>query len=150
MGVEKSTRQIEAALIDLVRRTSDPRRNDYLAVRAGVDLERSAWTLLSRLDECQPARLSALAEICGLDVSTVSRQVGQLVDNEMIAQQPDQLDKRAKVLTLTNKGEDALAHIRKARWDWINEVLNEFDDHEREDLGALLTRFMAAVQQHSK
>ena len=64
--------RIEQALIDWFRRATDPRGNADLKARSGVDLERAASTLLARVGEHEPARLSDIAAATGVDVYQVT------------------------------------------------------------------------------
>jgi DNA-binding MarR family transcriptional regulator len=80
MGESEPEGRIEQALIQLVRRANDPRGNANLKARARIDLDRAASTLLLRIDELGPARLSDIADATGVEISTASRPVARLVD----------------------------------------------------------------------
>ena len=137
--------RIEQSLIDLVRRTTDPRGNATLSARAGIDLERAASTLLARIDELGPARLSDIAAAAGVDISTASRPVARLVEQGYVARTTDPADGRACLLRCTPEGEAAMARWRAARHEWLREVLDDFDPDERERFADLFDRFVARI-----
>src|ERR1700709_2706144 len=61
-------------------------------------VERAAFILLVPLVKDGPRRLSTLADAVHSDVSTVSRQVAQLVKLGLVVRQPDPSDGRASLL----------------------------------------------------
>lgn len=134
---------IEQALVRLVRRATDPRGNSLINERAGVDLERSGSTLLFRIAELEPARLSAIAEAAGIEPSTASRQVARLVEKQLVDRVADPKDRRASTHRLTATGRDVHQRLRRARADWISEVLDAFTEDERAQLAMLLNRLVS-------
>lgn len=136
---------IEAALVGLVRRTTDPRGNRKLNERAGVDFDRSSWILLLRIAENEPVRLSEIADAIGIDASTASRQVARLVDAGVVERRPDPADGRALLHQLTTSGRAVLDRMRTARREWVADLLAPFDAADRRRLAALLTRLVDSV-----
>jgi DNA-binding MarR family transcriptional regulator len=64
---------------------------------------------LSVASELGPIRVSRLAIELGLDTSTVSRLVNQLVSANLLARMPDPADQRASLLSVTPEGHE---HMR--------------------------------------
>lgn len=64
---------------------------------------------LSVVIQLGPIRVSRVAEELGLDTSTVSRLVNQLVSSGLLARSPDPADQRAWLLSVTPEG---IAHMR--------------------------------------
>ncbi|NOU73444.1 MarR family transcriptional regulator [Paenibacillus sp. LMG 31458] len=62
--------------------------------------------------------LNELSEILSIDTSTLSRQVQQLVENDLINRLPDPKDRRYVVLSLTETGEK--------QYDEIAETMEEY------------------------
>lgn len=97
-----------------------------LAAELHPDLEGAAYGLLALLEDAGPLRASDLVARLGLDKSTVSRQVAQLVELGLVDRTADPVDGRAQVLTPSAEGSVRLAEIRdvrRARWktdlaDW--------------------------------
>jgi DNA-binding MarR family transcriptional regulator len=143
-SVDAETR-IEQALVDLVRRANDPRGNASLKVKSGIDLERAATVLLARIDELGPTRLSDVALAAGVEISTASRPVARLVEQGYVERSTDPADGRASLLRTTAIGRDVMLRWRAARHEWLRDVLDDFDDEERERFAELFDRFVARV-----
>lgn len=111
-----------------------------LAAELHPDLDGAAYGLLALLQDAGPLRAGDLVARLGLDKSTVSRQVSQLVDLGLVDRAPDPVDGRAQVLTPSAEGSARLARIRevrRARWE------SDLEDWPPEDvaqLGELLAR----------
>ncbi len=137
--------RFEAALINLVRRANDPRGNKAIRRVAGTDIERAGAVMLARVEELEPARLSALAEAAGVDISTASRQVARLVDEGYVLRQPDPNDGRASAHSLSPSGRDLRHRLSLARRNWIEGLLADFTLEERASFADLLDRFVVAM-----
>src|SRR5262245_22596583 len=92
---------------------------------AGPD--RTALLLLWPLMHTGPMRVRDLAATKGLDASTISRQVAQLVDAGLVRREPDPADRRAWLLVLTDGGRGACRHLIDARRRAIGEALRDWD-----------------------
>lgn len=145
MGPDAIAR-IEAALVALVRRATDPRGNRQINRSAGVDIERAGAVMLARVEELEPARLSDLAEAAGVDTSTASRQVARLVDEGYVDRGADPDDRRASAHRLTPTGREVRRRLKAARREWFDDVLGDFDPSERAQLAMLLERFVDHMQ----
>ncbi len=145
MGESEPEARIEQALIQLVRRANDPRGNANLKARARIDLDRAASTLLLRIDELGPARLSDVADAAGVDISTASRPVARLVDDGYVERRADPADARASLLRCTTSGRAVLRRLGAARRAWLRDVLVDFDDDERARFAELFDRFVESV-----
>ncbi len=110
---------------------------------AGLALNRSGHWVLARLAECAPARLSEVAEALGLDVSTVSRQVRDLVAAGLLTKVPDPADGRAALLGLTPQGAAVLEAVSTSRRAALAVAVAGWSDAERGALADGLTRLAA-------
>ena len=91
-----------------------------LSAELHPDLDGAAYGLLALLQDAGPLRASDLVLRLGLDKSTVSRQVGTLVQLGLVDRAADPVDGRAQVLTPSAEGAARLASIRdvrRARWE---------------------------------
>ena len=129
--------ELEAALFRVSRTVWGARVSGYAS---SVPIERAGIALLGRLTECGDARLSDLAAQLGLDVSTVSRQVRQLVDLDLLERSPDPADGRAARLRVTDRGERVVEDVRAARRDLLGRALADWPTDDRTTLTRLLTR----------
>lgn len=142
--------EIERALIALVRRATDPRGNRTINELAGADIERAGATMLARIEEHEPARLSELADAAGVDISTASRQVAKLVTLGFVERTPDPDDRRASSHRLSRSGRSLRRRLAQARRDWIDGLLVDLDEGERAVLAELLGRVADRMQSEDR
>lgn len=138
--------KIEQAVRVLFRQARNPRFQDLVRERAGVDLDRAAYGVLIRVGELSPVRLSDLAASVGTDISTVSRQVRNLKAAGLVERQPDPDDGRAAHLALSPAGYLVGEQLRDAWVAIISDVLVDFESDEIEQFAGLVDRFAAALQ----
>jgi DNA-binding MarR family transcriptional regulator len=105
-----------------------------LAGELHPELDGAAYGLLALLQDAGPLRASDLVARLGLDKSTVSRPVANLVDLGLVDRAADPVDGRAQVLTPSAEGTARLARVRdsrRARWE------ADLNDWPAEDVAAL-------------
>jgi DNA-binding MarR family transcriptional regulator len=133
---------VDAALVRLVRRLTDSRMTQTVNDWAGVDVERSGFTLMARIEGAPDARLDRLAALADIDASTASRQIAKLIEQGLVDRSGDPANHRVRRHRLTESGSEALTRLRTARHDWIAQTVAEFTSAEQRDLADLLTRFV--------
>jgi DNA-binding MarR family transcriptional regulator len=111
-----------------------------LAAELHPDLDGAAYGLLALLQDAGPLRASDVVARLGLDKSTVSRQVAQLVDLRLVDRAADPEDGRAQVLTPSAEGSARLARIRAARRERWESDLGDWPAADVATLGELLAR----------
>lgn len=112
-----------------------------LAGELHPDLDGAAYGLLALLHDAGPLRASDLVSLLDLDKSTVSRQVGSLVELGLVDRAPDPADGRAQVLTPSAEGAARLERIREARRARWEADLADWPADDITALGELLARF---------
>jgi len=111
------------------------------ALAEGEHVDRSGYWAMVRLDEAGGAvRLSDLASSLELDLSTVSRQVRNLVDAGLVDRDADPDDGRAALLTLSRRGRDVLDAVRAARRQVLGQTLYGWTAADRDVLVRALAR----------
>lgn len=100
-------------LVRLVRLVERTKADCATRCRDGVD--GAAYVLLAHLVAEGPQRVSALAEAVHSDPSTVSRQVAQLVQRDLVQRRPDPHDGRAARLSATGAGRQVHDEYRLLR-----------------------------------
>ncbi|TXR57738.1 MarR family winged helix-turn-helix transcriptional regulator [Quadrisphaera setariae] len=98
-----------------------------------------------------PVRVSEVAELMGLDLSTVSRQVSHLRRDGLVESTPDADDGRSQRLSVTDAGRALLRDERHRMVDRLVERLVDWDDAELAEITALIGRLTAdlsAAPQH--
>jgi DNA-binding MarR family transcriptional regulator len=139
--------EVEAALGAIARRINLPRAHERVMARAGLTgIDRASYVTLSRIADHGPLRLSELAMILGVDLSTVSRQVATIERRGFVDRTVDPSDRRAAVVRLSGPGEQVLEQLRAAARGRLTEILAEWTDEERSELARALSRFNEAVE----
>ncbi|MFG2821481.1 MarR family winged helix-turn-helix transcriptional regulator [Kitasatospora sp. NPDC048365] len=109
-------------------------------------LERSAYTLLSRIETEGPLTIGQLAEAFGLDTSTVNRQTAAMLRSGLVDRIPDPDGGMARKLQITAEG---LRRLHQDR-DWsISGLSRVVTDWTADDLAAfaeILERFNRDIE----
>src|ERR1700761_589018 len=79
---------VEHALTRFLRQATRPAVGKWLTTVGGVTMDRAVYAALTRIDETEPIRPTELAEILGIDLSAVSRQVRDLVQASLVERTP--------------------------------------------------------------
>jgi DNA-binding MarR family transcriptional regulator len=111
-------------------------------------LDRLALMLLGTLSHCGPSRLSALAERCGFDPSTVSRQVADLEKEGLLERTTDPDDRRAVLLKASPKGKRLLQRLEAGRRQRMQRLISDWTEQEVSTFTSLLGRLNAASEKH--
>ena len=110
--------------------------------RARIDLTRADLSLLYALLGAPGAiRLGDLAERLSVDAPTVTRRVQQLEARNLLGRTSDPLDRRAQLVELTPAGTRLVERSKAAVHRWLEGVLADWSQDDRDHLRALLERF---------
>jgi DNA-binding MarR family transcriptional regulator len=134
-GLERSLTQVARAIL----RLEVPRD----ALPEGTTVSRTGYWLLVRVSEEAPVRLSDIAGSVELDLSTISRQIRDLVAADLIARTPDPADGRAALLSLTELGASVLEAVSESRRRELALAIADWSDEERNALASGLLRLGA-------
>lgn len=145
-GLAEQVAAVEAAITDLFRLASSRRLHKARQLRSGVDLSRTGWELLRRVEDLGPIRGSQLAELMDLSLPVTSRALQRLEDDGLVARRADPVDGRATRFVATRAGAEARARIQQAMHDELATVLAMWPAAEREGLAALLPRLVADMR----
>lgn len=134
--------ELSTELIQLVKKIEAIRHHSP-RVHAGV--EPSSYPVIFALRRSGPARISVLAERVHSDVSTVSRQVSNLVCHGLLAKVSDPDDGRAQRVALTDEGTALVQRLQDGRGRWFQEILADWDDTKARDFTRQLHEFIGAL-----
>ncbi|HET9827282.1 MAG TPA: MarR family transcriptional regulator [Nocardioidaceae bacterium] len=115
----------------------------------GDTIDYSALPLLKLLSHQGPMRLSSIAQVLGLDASTVSRHARQLEDGGLLARTSDPDDRRASRLAVSEHGNVCLAQGFETRRRVVASAMEDWTDEEREMLRVLLHRLVESLMTRS-
>jgi DNA-binding MarR family transcriptional regulator len=138
-GLERSLTQVARSIFRLEVPQS--------ALPDGVTINRTGHWLLVHVSEQAPIRLSDISDSVELDLSTISRQVRDLVAAGLLAKVPDPADGRAALLSLTERGAAVLDAVSESRRQVLAEAIAEWTDEERNALAGGLLRLGAGLHQ---
>jgi DNA-binding MarR family transcriptional regulator len=139
--------QIQASLQVVARSITQVRVHERLLQSAGVRLDRAGAAALYKLHVHGDAiRITALAEMLGVDAPTVTRKIQQLERDGLVVRHADPDDGRASRIRLTPAGRRTLERILKARRAWLDHLLEGWDDQDLARFGTLLGRFSASLE----
>ncbi|PZS29336.1 MAG: MarR family transcriptional regulator [Pseudonocardiales bacterium] len=109
------------------------------------DIDAGGYALLSTLTEAGPLRANDLAELFGVDKSSISRQVQRLERLGLLERRHDDSDRRALLLGATPEGRRRLAAAADARRLRFRARLGAWNEADVTHLAALLRRLNAAL-----
>jgi DNA-binding MarR family transcriptional regulator len=105
----------------------------------------AVYYLLYIVDSGGPMRMTALAALAGLDHSTVSRHVTNLIDDGYVSRQADPTDRRAWRLDLTDSGREVLASALGRRAEILADATTAWPASDRSTLVRLLDELAATM-----
>ena len=111
-------------------------------------LDRLALMLLGTLSHCGPSRLSALADRCGFDPSTVSRQVADLEKEGLLERATDPDDRRAVLLKASPKGKRLLQRLEAGRRQRMRRLVEDWTEQDIATFTTLFSRLNDASEKY--
>ena len=138
--MKKEIFQLREALLDLTGVLNRPQPDAALIALAGVDLDRALFPLLARVERRGPLAIGELAELCGRDYTTVSRQVTKLEELGLVVRQVNAEDARSKEVVVTRKGRRITTALDGAREKIMTALLADWDKKELAEMARLLRK----------
>ena len=140
-------KELERGLFQLARalrkiRVTDETMPPY-ATGAGF------WELVL-LKHHAPIRSSDIAALLAIDISTVSRQIKQLEQGELVNKVPDAHDARASLLSLTDKGERVVDQLIRRRRQALENAFQGWTENDMETFNQLLAKFVSGLDEASE
>ncbi|TCP57232.1 MarR family transcriptional regulator [Tamaricihabitans halophyticus] len=113
------------------------------------ELHPATISLLGELHRCGECRPSELANRRMVDLSVISRQLGQLIDAGLVERRPAPEDGRAALVRASAAGEQALMRWKELHAELLQHALADWDDERVTELigelGAVNKDLRAAV-----
>ncbi|HBV22936.1 MAG TPA: MarR family transcriptional regulator [Jeotgalicoccus sp.] len=105
------------------------------------ELKRASYLILLLISKNGPMGVKSIAEKLHLDISTVSRQAADLMEDELLEKKQSETDRRSYLYDINDKGHDVILHIRQGRKQRFAKIIDEWEDKEIEDFAHLLQKF---------
>ena len=144
--MDETTGAIESEMAMLLRLADRNRRSPALE----STLDRSAYLVLSVLEQHQVANISTIAEALRLDASTVTRQVVTMEAAALVERRRDPADGRGTLVVATPRGIAQLAATREVRSAVYADVVADWSPADRGTLAALLHRLNADLDRYAR
>jgi DNA-binding MarR family transcriptional regulator len=144
--IETALAQIEQAIAVIVAWAARNDVHEATMRRARTTLSRRQLWLLSQLGGCAPARMSDLADVLGVDNSTLTPQAKRLEGDGLVAREADPGDRRAVRLRLTRAGRALLSRVSLTRRSMYGELFAGWSAEQTRDAAEHLTRVARALQ----
>ncbi|WP_286966907.1 MULTISPECIES: MarR family winged helix-turn-helix transcriptional regulator [Arsenicicoccus] len=96
----------------------------------------------------QARRVSDIATVCHTDVSTTSRYVTSLTRLGLVDKAPDEQDRRASVITITDLGRQTADTMRRERARLFAGILHDWDPADIDALTASLGKLVDSVDHY--
>ncbi|MFE9907141.1 MarR family winged helix-turn-helix transcriptional regulator [Streptomyces clavifer] len=114
--------------------------------RNNQSLDRSAYTLLSRIRMEGPMSIGQLSEAFGLDASTVNRQTAAMLRAGLVERIPDPEGGIARKFRITEEGGRGLDAERSANISGLEKVMAAWEPEEVAAFAAYLKRLNTDIE----
>jgi len=115
-------------------RLTNTRLHRQLRREANVALTPSQGSALAAIEHHGKLTLGALAEHEGVSAPSITKIIGVLEEDELVARTPDPNDRRVTYVHATRKGIDLLAELRRRKTAWLAERIRQLSADERRRL----------------
>lgn len=109
-------------------------------------LDRSAYTLLSRIRMDGPMSIGQLSDAFGLDASTLNRQTAAMLRAGLVERIPDPEGGIARKFRITEEGASSLEEERAGNVSGLEQVLAAWSPEEVAAFAAFLRRFNTDIE----
>jgi DNA-binding MarR family transcriptional regulator len=118
--------------------------NRRSAIHRGLD--RSSYLLLRTLESVGSASINGLAQLVGLDATTVTRQVATMEASGLVLRRRSPADARVSVLELSALGRRRMERVREAREARIGDLVDDWSERDRRSFATLLRRLNESIR----
>lgn len=105
------------------------------------------FSVLMQLHHRGACGMSEVSERFEITPAAASQLVDKLVQSGLIVREEDPSDRRAKLLNLTEKGEELIRQGHVERYRWVEELGRKLTAEERAQVSEALDRLTSAAQE---
>lgn len=91
-----------------------------------------------------------LAGMLGLDKSTMSRTINNLVESNLVIRDLDMENRRYVIIQLTEKGSSVFRNIEESMYEYYNSIFNSIPENKRSQVIESLQLLKEAVESNSR
>jgi DNA-binding MarR family transcriptional regulator len=143
---EVTSQQLAEQLVCFLNSAMRYAQGDFFEVVEKLGVSLSQFKIMHLLDFAGEERTpSDLARTIGLSPAATSRAADALARQGILLRRDDDLDRRVKWLSLTDKGREALEHISAARTDAVARMAENLDPDQRTALYEALSPLIASA-----
>jgi DNA-binding MarR family transcriptional regulator len=113
---------------------------------ASGQLSHGLLSALATISKQGPLRLAELAQLESVSAPSTTRLVAELESKGLVSREPDPADGRAVLLSITLKGEAAVATARAARAEMVAELFETLDTGEISAIAAAVPALEKAIE----
>jgi DNA-binding MarR family transcriptional regulator len=110
-----------------------------------AELGTQGFTALAVAHRFGPVRISDVAERLRIDMSVASRQVRALMEAGYVERQPDDEDRRAHRISITERGSEVLRESHRRMVAAFEGALDDWDERDITALADGMTRLREAI-----
>ncbi|WP_346246939.1 MarR family winged helix-turn-helix transcriptional regulator [Sphingomonas rustica] len=101
--------------------------------------------MLMCVDQRGPMRAADIADYLGMAPRTVTEALDKLERDGLLVRSPDASDRRVKQITITGKGEQAIAATEPLRVELVDLIFGSLDAEQRASLATIIEQLSAKV-----
>jgi DNA-binding MarR family transcriptional regulator len=131
--------QIKTALRGWMEVVMSRSMHDWMHYVKASGISMPQLQVLMRLFYRGACGVSHVSEDMSITNAAASQMVDKMFQQGLLDRVEDPVDRRAKQLTITEKGREFVADGIEQRYLWINELSEMFSDDERESISKALT-----------
>jgi DNA-binding MarR family transcriptional regulator len=147
VGADAAVVAIEQAMTELFRLSASRRVHADRIRRSGIDLSRTEWEFLRRVDDLGALSVSELAGLLDLSLPVASRALQRLQQAGLVDRRPDATDRRRTRYVATSRGRRARAGFQATMQQELSRVLERWDEQDLAALAAVFPRFVRDLRQ---
>jgi DNA-binding MarR family transcriptional regulator len=138
---------VDRAMTELFRLSASRRVHADRVRRSGIDLSRTEWEFLRRVDDMGSLSVSELATLLDLSLPVASRALQRLQQAGMVDRRVDPADRRRTRYVATARGRRVRAGFQAAMQEELTSVLGRWNDEDLATLAEIFPRFVRELRQ---
>ena len=124
----------EAALFEWAENATRRSMLALMRFNQANNLSISMINVLFHASRQQQVTINELARQLGVSMPAASQMVARMVEQGWVNREESPLDRRERIISLTDIGRDLVARAKKARHAWIAELMAGFSESEKQQV----------------